>query len=113
MLISNERGAGQIVSTSDETRFYDDIGCLATDWAGRSAQASRSEVSRSGGARAFVRVDGEWLDAQTLSFARPAGAHTAMGSGVVAFRTPEAAARADREGRALTFNDITRNAAGE
>ena len=102
MLISNERGAGQIVSASDETRFYDDIGCLAADWA-----------AHHDGARAFVRVDAEWLDAQATSFARSAGVHTAMGSGVLAFRTRETAAHADRAGRALTLDDIARNAAGE
>lgn len=102
MLISNERGAGQIVSASDETRFYDDVGCLAADW-----------LTHHDGARAFVRVDTGWLDAQAAAFARPAGAHTAMGSGVVAFRAPEDAARAGRDGRASTFDEIARNAAGE
>ena len=102
MLISNARGAGQIVSASDETRFYDDVGCLGADW-----------LRHHDGARAFVRVDTEWLDAQSAAFARPDGAHTAMGSGVVAFRAREDAARAGRDGRALTFDEIARNAAGE
>jgi nitrous oxide reductase accessory protein NosL len=102
MLISNERGAAQIVSPSDETRYYDDVGCLAGGW-----------TARHEGARAFVRVEADWLDARVASFAQPAGAQTAMGSGIVAFRTPEAAARADRSGRALTFDDIVRTAAGE
>jgi len=102
MLISNERGSAQIVSVSDDTRFFDDLGCLAAGWG-----------SRRDDARAFVRVDSEWLDATGASFAQPAGAHTAMGSGFVAFRTREAAAQADRAGRALTFEDVARHAAGE
>src|SRR5690242_10075131 len=33
MLVSTEAGAGEIVSDHDDTRFYDDVGCLAADWA--------------------------------------------------------------------------------
>ena len=29
MLVSSERGAAQIVSADADTRFYDDVGCLA------------------------------------------------------------------------------------
>ena len=102
MLISSDRGAGQIVSTAEETRFYDDVGCLAADWA-----AHRGE------ARAFVRVaGGRWTDAQTASFARPADARTAMGSGVVAFATAADARAADRDGRAQTFDDVVRSTGG-
>ena len=36
MLISTDIGGGQIVSADDDTRFYDDIGCLAADWRARS-----------------------------------------------------------------------------
>ena len=32
MLISSERGTGEIVSPTDDTRFYDDVACLAADW---------------------------------------------------------------------------------
>jgi hypothetical protein len=74
MLISTERGSAQIVSPGEDTRFYDDLGCLAADWAARSS-----------GAHAFVRVADGWVEASTAAFARPAGARTAMDSGFIAF----------------------------
>jgi nitrous oxide reductase accessory protein NosL len=96
MLISTERGAGEIVSATEDTRFYDDIGCLRADWA-----AHRGE------ARAFVRIaGGTWRDAQEASFAQPGDARTAMGSGIAAFPTAADARAADRAGRALTFDDV-------
>ena len=97
MLISTEIGGGQIVSSKDDTRFYDDIACLAADWA---AHADNT--------RAFVRVDDRWTDALEASYARPAAARTAMGSGVAAFPTAARAQAADREGRALTFDDVVK-----
>jgi nitrous oxide reductase accessory protein NosL len=98
MLISAERGGGEIVSAAEDTRFYDDIGCLAADWA-----AHRGE------ARAFVRIaGGKWSDVQAASFAQPAGARTAMGSGLAAFSTAAEARAADGPGRALTFDDVLR-----
>lgn len=98
MLISTDSGGGQIVSADDDTRFYDDIGCLAADW-----------QARSGNGRAFVRIaGGRWSDARDASFARPAAVATAMGSGIVAFALVAEARAADREGRALTFDDIVR-----
>ena len=98
MLISTDRGGGQIVSATDETRFYDDIGCLAADWR-----------TRSGDGRAFVRIgSGRWSDAMDASFARPAAVATAMGSGIVALALAADARAADREGRALTFDEVVR-----
>jgi len=98
MLISTERGGGEIVSEAEDTRFYDDIGCLAADWA-----------SHRGEARAFVRIaGGKWSDAHTASFARPADARTAMGSGLAAFSTADDARVADGTGTALTFDDVLR-----
>lgn len=99
MLISSDRGGGEIVSATEDTRFYDDIGCLAADW-----QAHRD------GARAFVRLaDGQWRDALTAAFALPAGAATPMGSGLAAFATAADARAADRAGRALTFDAVVRH----
>lgn len=103
MLISTQRGAGQIVSATEDTRFYDDVGCLAADWAARHGEA-----------RAFVRLaDGTWSEAQAASFAQPADARTSMGSGVVAFALIADARAADRAGRALTFDDIVRLGGGK
>ena len=100
MLISSERGAGEIVSATDDTRFYDDVGCLAADWAryGR-------------GSSAFVRLAAAaWSDAHTAWYARPAGARTAMGSGFVAFATEAEARAADAASRAWRFDEILEQA---
>lgn len=85
------------MSAAEDTRFYDDIGCLAADW-----------EAHHGDARAYVRVAGRWMDIQAASFAQPADARTAMGSGVVAFETTGQARAVDRAGRALTFSEIVR-----
>src|SRR6478672_11452796 len=67
MLISTEAGTAQIVSADADTRFYDDVGCLAADWAGHGS-----------GDRAFVRVaGGDWIDAAAAVYARPGAARTA------------------------------------
>ena len=96
MLISTESGGGEIVSATEDTRFYDDVACLAADWAARHSEA-----------RAFVRIaGGAWSDAHTASFAQPADARTAMGSGIAAFPTAVSARTADRTGRALTFDEV-------
>ena len=66
MLISSENGGGQIVSSSEDTRFYDDVACLAADWTAHTADA-----------RAFVRISGGgWADALGASYAQPADART-------------------------------------
>ena len=96
MLISSESGGGEIVSATEDTRFYDDIACLAADWAAHHGEA-----------RAFVRIaGGTWSDAQTASFAQPAEVRTAMGSGIAAFPTAAGARAADRTGRTLAFDDV-------
>jgi len=96
MLISNEAGSAQIVSAGTDTRFYDDVGCLAADWA-----------THAPGDHAFVRVaTGAWIDAADAVYARPAAARTAMGSGLVAYRSA-----ADAAGAAtVTFADVVRGA---
>jgi hypothetical protein len=97
MLISTETGSGQIVSAAAETRFYDDTGCLAADWAAHRGQAT-----------AFVRTGQAWSEAGAASFAQPPAARTAMGSGFVAFARAEDATAADRAGRALGWNEVVR-----
>jgi len=42
-------------------------------------------------------------------FAQPANARTAMASGFAAFATSEEAEAADRDGRALAWNDVVRS----
>jgi len=102
MLVSSESGAAQIVSGSEDTRFYDDVGCLAADWDRRGADAT-----------GFVRLSGGgWSDARAASYARPIDARTAMGSGFVAYPSAEEARAADRDGRALTWDDLVALAGG-
>jgi nitrous oxide reductase accessory protein NosL len=98
MLISSENGTAQILSASADTRFYDDVGCLASDW----SRHADSDV-------AFVHLaTGRWIDARQASYARPSGARTAMGSGFVAFATADEARAADADGRVFAFDDVVR-----
>lgn len=100
MLISSERGTGEIVSATDDTRFYDDVACLAADWA-----------QHGNGSTAFVRLAaGAWSNAHTAWYARPAGARTAMGSGFAAFATEAEARTADAAARALRFDEVLQHA---
>jgi len=99
MLISSDAGGGEIVSPSDDVRFYDDIACLAADWTARQT-----------GAHAFVRLPGgRWADAESIAYARPRDVNTAMGSGIIAFGTAAEAQAADRDGRAFTLEGIARS----
>ena len=102
MLISSDTGGGEIVSSTDDTRFYDDISCLASDWRTHRDHAT-----------AWVRVaGGRWSEAGAASYAQPKGVETPMGSGIVAFATSAEARAADRSGRALAFDEVTRLSGG-
>ena len=95
MLISTDRGAAEVVPADGDTRFYDDVGCLAADWRAHAASA-----------RAFVRTySGPWVDAASAVYAKPPGARTAMGSGFVAFATA-ADAQASSAGGVMTFDQV-------
>lgn len=103
MMISSEPQSAQWVVPGEETRFYDDVGCLAAD------DRSRAE----GGAR-FVHVDGAgWARSETAFYARPADESTPMGYGVVAFSNRTAAAARDRQGRARTWEELVAELAAE
>ena len=96
MLISTEAGGGEIVSSSDETRFYDDVGCLAADWKTHGADAI-----------AFVRLSsGRWSDAQHAVFVRSPDVRTPMGSGFIAFATAAEARASEPDRQALTFDEV-------
>ena len=102
MLISSERGSGEIVSADGDARFFDDIACLAADWIARPNAAR--------GVRAFVHVPGgAWTDATAAAYARPASARTAMGSGLAAFASTADAQAADAGGRAMSFDQVVRD----
>jgi hypothetical protein len=102
MVISREAQSAQWVVPGEETRFYDDIGCLATD----------SWPEATGGAR-FVHADGGWAAAETVFYARPPGESTPMGYGVVAFQSREQAAARDPRGTARTWGDLVAELAAE
>ena len=98
MLISSEAGSAEMLPASADTRFYDDVGCLAADWSQRGGKEAT-----------FVHLSaGRWIDARQASYARPSGARTAMGSGFVAFSTIDEARAADADGRVFTFDDVVR-----
>jgi len=97
MLISTARGAAEIVSASGETRFYDDIGCLIADWKRNHDES----------AHPFVMDQDGWVDGAAAWYAEPAAQRTAMGSGLAAFARADAARAADRNGRPLTWQDVT------
>ena len=97
MIISDERNAAQAVSAREDTRFYDDIGCLVRD-----------PSARRPGARLYARAAGDtaWLPVETAWFALPAGLQTPMGYGLAAYATEAEAKGADRDGRAFRFADL-------
>ena len=100
MLISTERGAAEIVPIDGDTRFYDDVGCLVSDWHDHATLG-----------RAFVRIEGgPWVDAESAAYTKPDGARTAMGSGLVAFASAADARAADASATVMTFDDIVHGA---
>ena len=102
MLISSDSGASQIVAASEDTRFYDDIACLAADWDRRPAHAV-----------AYVRLaDGRWIDAHDASYLRMSEVRTAMASGVMAVASIADARAIDRQASVLTFDQIIHNQEG-
>lgn len=103
MLVSIEARSAQWVVPGEETLFYDDIGCLATDSRKRAAGGTR-----------FVHVSGgRWAAAETAFYARPPDESTPMGYGVVAYAGRAEAAGHDRQGRARTWEDLLRELAAE
>jgi hypothetical protein len=102
MLISSDANAAEAIVPGHETRFYDDIGCMAGD---RSANQA--------GARRFVRLasDKGWLEVETAYFAAST-AVTPMAHGVVAFATETEARAADSSQQARRWLDIVRMTGG-
>jgi copper chaperone NosL len=97
MVVSDAESAAEAVAADQETRFYDDAGCLAGDAA-----------VRNGRWKLFVhRTASEgWLPAAEASFGRPARGSTPMGYGFRAYGSAEEARRADREGRAWPWAEV-------
>jgi len=101
MVISTDDGAGEIVTPGEDTRFYDDIRCLAADWSAHG-QAGIPFVRPRGGS---------WIDGRSASYAAST-ARTAMGSGLAVFATTAEARAADAARRSLTWQDVVAIAGG-
>ena len=97
MLISSDANAAEAQTSGDDTRFYDDIGCLARDPAAAAPSIAR-----------FVRLAGGagWATTESAWFAFSASARTPMAHGILAFAAEADARAADREGRARTWTEI-------
>lgn len=97
MMISDLADAAQFVSTREEPRFYDDLGCAAAD-AGRAPLPGKL----------YVRADGgtKWVAAADAYYART-GARSPMGYGFFAFSTEAQANARDTRGRALRWRDVS------
>jgi hypothetical protein len=96
MLISSDVHAAQSQAHGRSTRFFDDIGCLASD-----ADASAADANR------YVRlVSGAWATTEAAWFARSSSATTPMDYGILAFATEEEARAADRDRQAHSWPAI-------
>ncbi|MFI5120257.1 MAG: nitrous oxide reductase accessory protein NosL [Thermoanaerobaculia bacterium] len=78
MAVSDARFAAQLVAPSEEPRFFDDVGCLAT-------------FLKSGGAPANGQIayvadhrTKSWVRASQAVYTKKAGLETPMGSGLIA-----------------------------
>lgn len=93
MLISSDANGAESQVSGRATKFFDDVGCLATH--GDAAAE---------GARRYVRLaSGEWVAAETAWFARTPAAKTPMDYGIVAFATEAEARSADRNSQPLRW----------
>ena len=90
MLISSDDHSAQSQAHGRSTRFFDDIGCLASDPDADAADANR-----------YVRlVSGAWATTGSAWFARSATTKTPMDYGILAFATEDEARAANRDGQA-------------
>jgi hypothetical protein len=88
MLISSDANAAQSQTSGQTTKFFDDVGCLATD-----------EDATKEGVRRYVRASDQWVPAEEAWFARSATAKTPMDYGILAFTDQAEARAADRDGQ--------------
>ena len=96
MLISNDANAAQSQVDGHPTRFFDDIGCLASEPAAQPDSTRR-----------YVRLaSGAWSTPDAAWFARSATARTPMDYGILAFATADEARAADRDGQARQWPAI-------
>ncbi len=101
-MVSREADSAEWVAAGEEPRFYDDIGCLAIGRLPSNVRSAR-----------FVHVGTRWARAESVFYARPAGASTPMGYGIVAFASREEAAASDLAHRARTWDELVRELRAE
>ena len=97
MLVSDPRTTAQAVAAGEDPRFYDDIGCAASD---RTLPKT--------GTRVYVAAgDGtRWIGAEEAYFARVQDLRTPMGYDFAAFFSRSQAEKHDREGRARSWAEL-------
>lgn len=105
MHISEKGFGGQIRSASGEVTRYDDIGCLLAALAVMPQGSATAWVEDRGG-------DG-FVELSAATFVRGGSIKTPMGSGIVAYRSPDAARTAAAAAGADVLTSATLNAAPE
>lgn len=96
MLISSDANAAQSREPGQATRFFDDLGCLASDTGARTERTAR-----------YVRLaSGGWATTEAAHFAKSADAKTPMDHGILAFATADEARAADRDKRGRTWPEL-------
>jgi copper chaperone NosL len=101
MLISEERFAAALTTSTGETRTYDDLGCVLHDLTERDRSMAHVWV--------HDHDSGRWLQAQRAVFVRSHEVPTPMGGGLFAFSTQEAAERFahDVHGTVVRFEQLS------
>lgn len=78
MAVSDARFAAQLAAPSEEPRFFDDVGCLATFLKSGSAPA-KGQIAYVADHRTKA-----WVRASNAVYTKKAGLETPMGSGLIA-----------------------------
>ncbi len=78
MAVSDARFAAQLVAPSEEPRFFDDVGCLATFLKAGGAPA-KGQIAYVADHRTKA-----WMRASNAIYTKKAGLQTPMGSGLIA-----------------------------
>ncbi|MBI3304513.1 MAG: nitrous oxide reductase accessory protein NosL [Deltaproteobacteria bacterium] len=101
MLISEERFAAALTTSTGETKTFDDIGCLLHDLTKWDQSTLHVWVHDYG--------SGRWLKAQRAVFVRSREVPTPMGGGLFAFSAQEAAAQFANEvhGAVVRFDQLS------
>ena len=103
MLVSDPASAAEVVFRGADTRFYDDLGCLA------SAPIPGGQPHE-----IWVRADGgkTWKRGREAFYARPRESRTPMGYGFLAFSSREDARSRDRDGKAWGWEQVRAEISG-